>query len=343
MPFSLRTFSVTLLVLALGAGGGFAQSCSGLASELNKRYVTIASQQTGESKIPEESGILVHTIHGPATQSRAAPGKSQYLDLAKLNALAVNAKKTCGDYLKQGDYLPWCGSNTKPNNTKVLSDASSWSYLRTDTRNNHTTKPGVNDEVVCAEKNDKRYGLIFSNKFANANDGLNLGCLYPLDGDTGNRKNRGCGPTTHDWPSRPAGEGTCSKSDTAPAYMKDYVSILNAAGSTAGSLVCSLAAKQFNIWVDVRKRVDLSLTTWPANEFVLHNWDGYSTEKLAEGGFLEGIYYLTGCERTSVPGLKSNAQDIAKLYKKWSGVDVPVVQLSNKAIREGSKTPFSCP
>ncbi|WP_299046025.1 hypothetical protein [uncultured Tateyamaria sp.] len=337
----LCVFPILSCVLAFAGAPGAAQSasCTALAGELNTRFVTVKSQQPGAG-VPEDSGIIVHTIHGPGTQSGVPPGTPGYLDLGQLNALPVDATQSCGTYLGQGDYLPWCGSNLTPGATPpVLSDASSWTYVRADTLI-HGAMPGVDDEVVCSDDKDKRYGLIFSNAFMN--DGPNLGCMYPLDGDTGNRDSKGCGATTHVWPNRPVGQAACTDPETAQTYLGDYNTILAASGSVAGSLICSLAADQFNTWVAVRKKVDLSQTTWPVNEFVLHNWDSYSTAQLAQGKYVQGIYYLSGCQRTSRPGLKSDAQKIADLYRKWSGVDVPVVALSNAALRNKSNTPFSC-
>ena len=113
--------------------------------------------------------------------------------------------------------------------------------------------------------------------------------------------------------------------------------------SYAGSLVCSLAGSQFDTYVEVRKDIPLQYTDWPVSEFVLWNWDQYSANDLRD--ILVGIYYTTGCQGPGGPisdGSREDAQDIADLFADWTGVNVPVVNLSNAAMRQGSKTPFSC-
>lgn len=66
-----------------------------------------------------------------------------------------------------------------------------------------------------------------------------------------------------------------------------------------------------------------------------------SINTLASNKYLVGFYYLTGCSNAS-DGSRAQAQAIADLYKKWSGVDLPVVNLSNQAMRTKLSAPFSC-
>lgn len=311
--------------------------CTGAAEAFNKRFTTIAGQGPN-GELPSDSGLIVHTIHGPGTP----PGQPGYLDLAALAALPVDTEKTCGAYLAEGHFLPWCGSNHDPE-TGGLSDASSWTYIRLDTLI-RGAKPGKDDEVVCSDSFDKRYGLIFSNTYLNQSD--NLGCMYPLDGDTGNRSNRGCGVTENSGIVHFDAQGSCPVGDSAGAYEADFDTLVTADNgayaSYAGSLICSLPKGAFDTWVDVRQSIDLGHTDWPVNEFVLWNWDSYTVADLADQGVLEGVFYLSGCQRTDVDGDRAVAQAIADLYETWSGVALPVVNLSNAQMRAKSETPFSC-
>ena len=315
--------------------------CSASVKNFNQQFANIKSLDA-QGNIPEDSGMIVHTIHGPGQ------GPTE-LNLAKLNALKVDAGKTCGDFMNAAPpvFLPWCGSNRNAK-TKKLSDASSWSYIRLDTLNNRTAKQPTND-VVCENGDNKRYGLIFNNAYMNENN--NLGCMYPLDGDTGNRTHMGCGISQNGGiPQKiiqKEGQGSCPVSDDTKAYITDFNQLLNyhnggqSYASFAGSLICSLPKSKFDVWVDVRKKIDLAYTTWPVNEFVLWNWETYSTANLAQNNFITGIYYLSGCAAAS-NGTRVEAQAIADLYKKWSGVELPVVNLSNLDLHQKSTTPFSC-
>lgn len=286
--------------------------------------------------LPLDSGLIVHTIHGPGT------GAAE-LNLKKLNALAVDASKTCGAFMNMNPpvYLPWCGSNQDPV-THQWDDSTSWTYIRSDTLidGRNSQRP---DEVVCADSDNKKYGLIFSNAYMNA--GSNLGCMYPLDGDTGNRTKMGCGISQNTNINRQDAQGACPSTETLALYGADFKNLLTTNGgqfaSYAGSLICSLSKPQFDIWVGARKSIDLSFTAWPVNEFVFFNWDTYSTSALASNKYLVGFYFLTGCSNAS-DGVRAQAQAIADLYKKWSGIDLPVVNLSNQAMRTKSSTPFSC-
>ncbi|MDA7428121.1 hypothetical protein PGB28_06605 [Primorskyibacter aestuariivivens] len=341
---------------AAGLAESIAPSCSAAADMLNTRFITVKALQSNDN-IPEDSGILVHTIHGPG----ANPGAAGYLDFGALDALTAKMQtactnpqsqscrsyldKTCGAYLSEGTFLPWCGSNHVPNK-QTLSDASSWTFVRADTVI-QGAQPGVDDEVVCAKESDydKRYGLIFSNGYMNqtVNGIENLGCMYPMDGDTGFRKDQGCGISVRGFANQGQAEAQCPLSETSEDYESYFETLIETRGSVAGSLTCSLAKSQFNTWVDVRKRVDLSKTIWPVNEFVLWNWDSYTADDIAQNGFLIGIYYLSGCERApNAPGDPQVAQRIAGLYKDWTGVDLPVVKLDNAAIRNRTDTPFAC-
>ncbi|MEL7166346.1 MAG: hypothetical protein AAGL96_12830 [Pseudomonadota bacterium] len=331
----IRTIATSVCVVA--ACMAQAQTiCDAAAAQFNIQFTTFSPLSAATGNLPDGAGVIAHTIHGPYPgQGPTPPG---YLDFDALEALTPDLTKTCGDYLAQGTFLPWCGSNHDPL-TGALSDSSSWTYVRQDTRI-HGAMPGVNDEVVCSSDFNKRYGLIFANAYMNTGD--NLGCMYPLDGDTGPRKGKGCGISTHAWAQPPQAQGTCPVSDDATTYEKDFAALITAQGSRAGSLICSLAKSQFDTWVAVRKAVDLGATTWPVNEFVLWNWDSYSTQDIADIGFLAGIYYLSGCERTPVDGDRATAERIAQLFSDWTGVAVPVVELSNAAIRQASDQPFSC-
>ncbi|MGC1495253.1 MAG: hypothetical protein WA790_05540 [Sulfitobacter sp.] len=296
-----------------------------------------------------DSGLIVHTLHGPGT----APTE---LNMAALNALAVDDNKTCGDFMTDPNgpvFLPWCGSNRNVK-SGALSDASSWTFVRQDTVNNSSAIQPVND-VVCEASNNKRYGLIFNNAYMNKAD--NLGCMYALDGDTGNRTGRGCGVSQNPGFSQHTidteAQGACPLTDDAADYLADFDQLLQytyngqSKASIAGSLICSLPKSKFDVWVEARKNINLGATTWPLNEFVLWNWDTYSAADLAAENVITGIYYLSNCAppRGGSPvadGNRAEAQSIADLYKKWTGVDLPVVNLSNAELHNKSDTPFSC-
>ncbi|MEM6758458.1 MAG: hypothetical protein AAF601_03160 [Pseudomonadota bacterium] len=331
----IRICAATMSAIALAGAGQTQSICDTAADQFNIQFTTFAGLDP-DGNLPEAAGVIAHTIHGPYTG--LGPTPPGYLDFDALEALTPDTTKTCGDYLSDGTFLPWCGSNHDPI-TGALSDSSSWTYVRQDTRI-HGAMPGVDDEVVCSDEYNKRYGLIFANAYMNAGD--NLGCMYPLDGDTGPREGKGCGISTHTWAHPPQAQGACPVPDDAKTYEADFAALIAAQGSRAGSLICSLGKSQFDTWVAVRKVVDLSVTTWPVNEFVLWNWDGYSTQDIADSGFLAGIYYLSGCARTPVDGNRATAERIAKLYAAWTGITVPVVALSNAAIRQASDQPFSC-
>ena len=357
-----RLFSGITLALAcalvpdVSAAESIAPSCTVAAETLNKRFITVKALQSN-GDLPEDSGILAHTIHGPG----ANPGATGYLDFGALDALTAKMQtactnpqsqacrayldKTCGAYLSEGTFLPWCGSNHVPGQN-TLSDASSWTYVRADTVI-QGAQLGVDDEVVCTKETDydKRYGLIFSNGYMNqtVNGKDNLGCMYPMDGDTGFRKDQGCGISVRGFANQGQAEAQCPLTETSEDYESYFETLIETRGSVAGSLTCSLAKSQFNTWVDVRKRVDLSKTIWPVNEFVLWNWDTYTAEDIARSGFLIGIYYVSGCERSpNAPGDPKVAQRIAGFYKDWTGVDLPVVKLDNAAIRKRTDRPFAC-
>lgn len=309
--------------------------CSTSIGAFNNQFNTINGLDKN-GNLPEDSGLIVHTIHGPGTGSAE-------LNLKKLNALPVDTNKTCADYMNMTPpvFLPWCGSNQDPN-THKWNDSSSWTYIRHDTLT-HGTNLKRPDEVVCDDTDNKKYGLIFSNVYMNEQD--NLGCMYPLDGDTGNRTKRGCGISQNPYINKIDAQGQCFSTETLKQYDNDFQKLLTDAGgsyaSYAGSLICSLSKPQFDIWVGARKSIDLSYTSWSVDEFVLYNWETYSTNDLASKKYLIGIYYLTGCSQAT-DGNRKDAQAIADLYKKWSGVNVPVVNLSNSAMRAKSKNPFSC-
>ena len=342
--FSLSLFLSAMVLPSAAISEDLSASvnlCTAKLGEFNQRFTTVKGLD-GNGNIADDSGLIVHTIHGPG------PGPTE-LDLAALGKLPVNATKTCGAYMSDQQnpvFLPWCGSNHAPK-TGALSDASSWTFIRHDTLL-HGPVIQRPDEVVCAAANNKRYGLIFANTYMNEND--NLGCMYPLDGDTGNRTGRGCGITANPAFSQKIiqteAQGKCPLGDTASAYLKDFNALLNhdnhAIASIAGSLICSLPKQKFDLWVAVRQQVNLRYTSWPVNEFVLWNWDGYSTQDLAGKGYLIGIYYLTGCAETPIDGTRAEAQAIADLYEKWSGVALPVVNLSNAEMRKKGTKPFSC-
>jgi hypothetical protein len=302
--------------------------CQAAVGAWNKQFTTTNGLDKS-GNLPLDSGLIVHTIHGAAE-----------LNMKQLNALPVEATKTCGTFMnaKIPVFLPWCGSNQDPV-THKWDDSSSWTYIRQDTLiHGANQRP---DEVVCDDSNNKKYGLIFSNAYMNARD--NLGCMYPLDGDTGNRTKMGCGISQNPIINKTDAQGACPTTETLVQYDADFQNLLSnpQQASYAGSLICSLSKPQFDLWVGARKSIDLSYTAWPVDEFVLFNWDTYSTSSLASNKYLVGIYYLTGCIKAT-DGNRKDAQAIADLYKKWSGVDVPVVNLSNSAMRAKSSTPFSC-
>lgn len=311
--------------------------CSASIGALNTQFKTINGLDKN-GNLPVDSGLIVHTIHGPGT------GAAE-LNMAQLNALTVDANKTCSTYMnaKPPVFLPWCGSN-KNSQTNAWDDSTSWTYIRTDTLI-HGKKIQRPDEVVCADTDNKKYGLIFNNAYMN--EGTNLGCMYPLDGDTGNRSKMGCGISQNKIIDRTNAQGACPATETLAQYRADFQNLLTTNGgqnaSFAGSLICSLSKPQFDLWVGARKSIDLSFTAWPVNEFVLFNWETYSTNTLASNKYLVGMYYLTGCATTTSDGNRQDAQAIADLYKKWSGVDLPVVNLSNAAMRaQKGSAPFSC-
>ena len=341
-PFASRISLVCLAIFfttLLGAKNLLAQPslCSTSIGALNKQFNTISGLEKN-GNLPLDSGLIVHTIHGPGT------GAAE-LNMTALNALAVDATKPCGTYMNMTPpvFLPWCGSNKNPQ-TNRWDDATSWTYIRADTLI-HGKNIKRADEVVCADTDNKKYGLIFDNAYMNERD--NLGCMYPLDGDTGNRSKMGCGISQNKIINRTDAQGACASTETLAQYGADFQNLLTtnngSFASYAGSLICSLSKPQFDLWVGARKSIDLSFTTWPVNEFVLINWETYSTNALASNKYLKGIYYLTGCATTTSDGNRKDAQAIADLYKKWSGVDLPVVNLSNAAMRaKKSNTPFSC-
>ena len=309
--------------------------CNAATNTLNNQFTTTNGLDKN-GNLPEDSGLIVHTIHGPGT------GATE-LNWSILDKITVDASKPCNYYLNMTPpvFLPWCGSNIDPK-THQWDDSSSWSYIRQDTLI-HGANIQRPDEVVCDDSNNKKYGLIFSNAYMN--DGNNLGCMYPLDGDTGNRTKMGCGISQNTSINRTDAQGVCPATEDLVQYDAEFQKLLTDSNgqyaSYAGSLVCSLSKPQFDIWVGARKNIDLSKTAWPVDEFVLFNWDTYSTDALAKNKYLVGIYYLTGCYKAS-DGNRADAQKIADFYKKWSGVEVPVVNLSNSAMRAKSNAPFSC-
>lgn len=343
-------FAFFLNGIACAADGDARQSslCPQSVEAMNRSFVTVKGLD-GSYFFPLDSGLIVHTIDWP-----------EALDMEALEALRVDASKTCGEFMSMSPpiHLPWCGSNK--GSVQKLDDSSSWTYLRSDTLINVN---GRNDkhpnEVFCSEKNDRMYGLIFSNAYMNAskNHGVseNFGCMYPLDGDTAKRQKKGCGKSENPGIVTTDAQGECRFGEGIDQYMADFNKLLTDQDGEyapyAGSLVCSLSRmEQFDLWVSARKRIDLSRTEWPVNEFVLLNWNTYSTSALAENKFLIGFYYQTGCQGPSKDGhvidlpdgSRARAERFAKLYKTWSGVDLPVVNLSNAAMRENSGTPFSC-
>jgi hypothetical protein len=329
------TLFLTSVVYAADVNAQQPNLCSQSIGAMNSNFVTVRGLDSN-GNFPLDSGLIVHTIHGPGT------GATE-LDMPALNALPVDASKTCGAFMNASPpiYLPWCGSNKSPINQQ-WDDSSSWTYLRLDTLINGRNIKHT-DEVVCTNKDNKKYGLIFNNSYMNGAG--NMGCMYPLDGDTGNRVKQGCGLTQNPNIVRKDAQGVCSVSEDITQYTADFKNLLtddNGQYATyAGSLICSLSKSQFDTWVSARKSIDLSYTAWPVNEFVLLNWDTYSTNALAKNNILIGIYYLTGCDATS-DGNRNDAQAIADLYKKWSGVELPVVNLSNSDMQASSRTPFSC-
>jgi hypothetical protein len=330
--------SAIFLSGVVSAADGNAQQsslCSQSAGLMNNNFVTLKGLDIN-GDLPLDSGLIVHTIHGPGT----TPSE---LDMKALNALPVDASKTCGAFMNMSPpvFLPWCGSNKDPI-TNRWDDSSSWTYLRLDTLINgrNSQRP---DEVVCSNTDNKKYGLIFSNVYMNQSG--NLGCMYPLDGDTGNRIKMGCGVTQNPGIVKTDAQGACPASEDVAQYTADFNNLLTddsgQYASYAGSLICSLSKSQFDTWVAARKNIDLSSTAWPVNEFVLFNWDTYSTSALAKNNVITGVYYLTGCASAS-DGNRADAQAIADLYRKWSGVDLPVFNLSNSDMRANGRTPFSC-
>ena len=309
--------------------------CQSTIGGLNKQFGTTNGLDKS-GNLPLDSGLIVHTIHGPGT------GAAE-LNLKKLNALTVDSSKTCGAFmnLKPPVYLPWCGSNEN-SVSHLWDDSTSWTYIRSDTLINGRNKQRP-DEVVCDDTDNKKYGLIFSNAYMN--DATNLGCMYPLDGDTGNRTKMGCGISQNPNIIITDAQGACPSTETLKQYSTDFQNLLTANSglyaSYAGSLICSLSKPQFDLWVGARKTIDLRFTAWPVNEFVLFNWETFSTSALASNKYLIAIYYLTGCA-DATDGNRKDAQAIADLYKKWSGVDLPVVNLSNQAMRTKGSVPFSC-
>lgn len=341
-----------MLALAPAASHAFAPSeqlCQSTAQVLNTQFMT-KSPLNADGTMPEDAGVIVHTIHGPKPNPSA---KGVFLDLKFLNTLDPVPDATCGDLMtgkvkKFGGteiYLPWCGSNRKPGEPLSLSDASSWTYLRTDTLLNSTATN--TDEVVCRAGDNKHYGLIFSNTYMNISN--NLGCMFPLDGDTGSRPEQGCGASLNPVVAGLSHFGPCTfdqgatTDEKSTAYLNDFGNLIQVRPDLAGSRVCSLSKADFDTWVNVRQKVKLNFTGWPENEFVLRNWDKYSSQDLAINGFLIGIYYLTGCADGTF-GNAEDAQKIADLYSSWTGgATVPVFEISNQAIASGSKTPFQCP
>ena len=337
-------------------------SCTAAINTLNTTFSTVRDKNGG--KFREDSGLLVHTIHGPPSADSTGGAFLDFAALAKVlkqegKAAATNS---CGHYISQNVFPPWCGSNKNPTaaqpGIKVTDDSSSWSFLRLDTLIDNRTLLSAtdDDEVVCSAESNKRYGLIFSADYMNHGD--NLGCMYPLDGDTGNRVGRGCGISVN--PNitlkTPQGKslahGACLANTDDMKYRQDFHALLHENGgayaSYAGSLVCSLASAQFDIWVKARELISLADTQWPINEFVLFNWEKYSAKQLHDNNFLLGVYYLTGCARTDDSGNYQAARQIADLYKQWTGgLDIPVVGLSNATLRKNDKkareTPFFCP
>ncbi len=321
--------------------------CAASIGSFNQQFTTIKPLDAS-GDMPVDSGLIVHTIHGPGMD----PAE---LNMTKLNALPVDLGKTCGDFMTAANpvFLPWCGSNRNVA-TQKLSDASSWTFIRHDTLINASAQQPTN-EVVCEPSNNKRYGLIFNNSYMNGTNTAaardNLGCMYPLDGDTGNRTQMGCGISQNPGIPQPVikqeGHGTCPLTDDKTAYLGEFDKLLGFSyrgksyASVAGSMVCSLPKSKFDLWVDVRKNVNLSQTTWPVNEFVLWNWDTYTTADLAKNDYITGIYYMSDCAST-YDGTRAEAQEIADLYKKWTGVELPVVNLSNAALHKKNNTPFSC-
>lgn len=81
--------------------------CSSAATAFNTAFTTVKPMMAGN--VPDGSGLLVHTIHGPG----AGPTEL-HLDALQPPAMTPDADKTCGDYLNKGIYLPWCGSNQDP-------------------------------------------------------------------------------------------------------------------------------------------------------------------------------------------------------------------------------------
>lgn len=308
------------------------KSCEFIAKSLNNNYLTVKAYDETNQLIPDDSGIIVHTIHGPTTDKVRSD-----TDIDKLNALEVDENKTCLELIKAGHYLPWCGSNRDPKSGD-FSDTSSWSYLRKDTLVNVKGR----DEVMCSMGNNRRYGVIFSNHYMNKAD--NLGCLYPVDADTVNREKKACGVDTK--ANEKDRKGFCAPDITKDKYLSSYNNFVSKYGADARKYTCSLSKDQFDVWVDVRKDLTLTSSPAPVDEFVLYNWGQQSTKQLADNGYIVGIYYLTGCVGTPpdpsiLDANKEDAQKIANLYEKWSGSEIPVLELSNKNMRDGA-TPFSC-
>ena len=96
-----------LFIAALCTKNVVAQTslCSAAIGPLNKQFTTTNGLDKN-GNLPLDSGLIVHTIHGPGT------GAAE-LNLKKLNALTVDTAKTCGAFMNMTPpvYLPWCGSN----------------------------------------------------------------------------------------------------------------------------------------------------------------------------------------------------------------------------------------